>query len=209
MSDSTVARPFIVGLTGGIGSGKSSAGHRFAELGATVVDVDAIAHQLTAAHGAAMAAIAAEFGPDVVTAEGALDRAIMRQKVFADPGARSRLEAILHPMIRAESQRQCQAATTAPYVILMVPLLLETGGYRDRAQRIAVVDCSEATQVSRTMARSHLSEDEVRRIMAAQVSRSTRLAAAADVIDNDGDLAHLQRQVDQLHQRYLELAAAH
>lgn len=200
------ATPYIIGLTGGIGSGKSSAGHHFAQLGATVVDVDAIAHQLTAPQGAAMADLAAAFGPEVITAEGALDRAVMREKAFSNPEARSRLEAILHPMIRAESQRQCAVAAHAPYIILMVPLLLESGDYRQRAQRIAVVDCSEATQITRTMARSRLSEAEVRRILAAQVSRATRLAAADDVIDNEGSLAHLRQQVEQLHQRYLLLA---
>lgn len=200
-------RPPVIGLTGGIGSGKSAAADRFAELGAAIVDSDLIAHQLTAPGGGAIEAIRHAFGDAVIGDDGALDRAGMRALVFAQPDARTRLEAILHPMIRAESDRQCQEAA-APYVMLVVPLLIESGSFRERCQRIAVVDCPEAVQIARVQARSGLSEAQVRAIMAAQVSREARLAAADDVIDNSGDLAALYRQVDGLHQRYLHLQSA-
>ena len=193
---------YIVGLTGGIGSGKSAAAAAFGELGAAVVDVDAIAHELSAPQGAAIAAIRAAFGDALIDGRGALDRTAMRQIVFADPDARRRLEAILHPLIRAESVRRCVAAL-APYVVLAVPLLIESGNYRQRCDRIAVVDCSEATQIARVVARSGIGSDEVRRIMAAQASRGERLAAADDVIDNEGGLAELHGRVAELHQFYL------
>ncbi|MBM3390595.1 MAG: dephospho-CoA kinase [Betaproteobacteria bacterium] len=195
-----------VGLTGGIGSGKSAAADLFAELGAAVVDTDAIAHELTAPGGAAIAPIRAAFGDDVIDARGALDRAAMRRKVFADAQAKARLEAILHPMIRDEADRR-SAAARAPYVVLVVPLLVESGGYRSRVRRVAVVDCPEENQVARVMARSGLSAEEARTIMAAQIGRAARLAVADDVIDNGGDLAALRPQVETLHRRYLEMAA--
>jgi dephospho-CoA kinase len=197
---------FVVGLTGGIGSGKSAATDSFAALGIAVVDTDAIAHQLTAAGGAAMPALVAEFGPEVATPAGALDRGRMRRRVFADPAARGRLEGILHPLIRELSATGCRAAAS-PYVILAVPLLVESGAYRERCQRIVVVDCPESLQISRVMARNALPEAEVRAIMAAQASREQRLAAADDVLANDGDLAHLEAQVAQLHRKYLQLAS--
>lgn len=200
--------PFCVGLTGGIGSGKSSAARIFAELGAAVVDTDDIAHQLTGAGGAALPAIASEFGEHYVAGDGALDRARMRHLVFKDPAARARLERILHPLIRAESQARI-AGAARPYVIVVVPLLLETGAYRSLIQRIVVVDCDEALQIRRTMERSGLSEVEVRAIMATQVPRATRLAAAHDVLNNDTDRAALRRGVETLHAHYLELAARH
>lgn len=197
---------FIVGLTGGIGSGKSAAASCFEELGATVVDTDAIAHELTAPGGAAIDSIRGAFGDAVIAANGALDRAAMRRKVFADAQAKARLEAILHPLIRAEADRR-SAASRAPYVVLVVPLLVESGGYRSRVQRVAVVDCPEAVQVTRVMSRSGLSADEARAIMAAQVGRDARLAVADDIIDNGGELAALRPQVETLHRRYLEMAA--
>lgn len=197
---------FIVGLTGGIGSGKSAAATLFEEFGAAVVDTDAIAHELTAPGGTAIAPIRDAFGDEVVAPNGALDRAAMRRKVFTDAQAKGRLEAILHPMIRAEADRR-SAAARAPYVVLVVPLLVESGGYRSRVQRIAVVDCPEAVQVARVMSRSGLSAEEARAIMAAQVGREQRLAAADDVIDNGGDLAALRPQIEALHRQYLEMAA--
>ena len=197
---------FIVGLTGGIGSGKSAVADIFAGLGITVVDTDAVAHELTSAEGGAMPAIAAAFGADVLLPTGALDRAAMRRLVFGDPAVRLRLEGILHPLIRRESLARCQAAVS-PYVVLAVPLLVESGVYRQIVRRVLVVDCAEAVQVERVMARSGLTADEVRRIMSAQVSRAERLAAADDVIDNNGDLAALAPQVEALHRRYLELCA--
>ena len=168
---------FSVGLTGGIGCGKSTVAELFAGLGATIVDTDAIAHSLTAAHGAAMPAILAEFGPDFATPDGALDRAHMRSLVFTDAGARGRLEAILHPRIR-DATAAAAAIATGPYVIYAVPLLIESGTWRDRVSRVLAVDCSEDTQVARVMQRSGLSADQVRAIMATQVTRAQRLAAA-------------------------------
>jgi len=198
---------YVVGLTGGIGSGKSAVGDLFAQRGVTVVDTDAIAHALTTPGGVAMAAIRAEFGDAVASADGALDRAAMRAMVFADPSARKRLEAILHPLIRAESERQLIANPAAsPYAILMVPLLIESGDYRKRVNRIAVVDCAEDTQIERVMSRSGLARSEIERILAAQATRAERLAAADDVIDNDGALAGLAPRIERLHHRYLELS---
>lgn len=181
---------FIVGLTGGIGSGKSTVADLFVAHGASLVDTDAIAHQLTAAGGLAMPAIVGAFGSDVADVNGALDRAAMRRLVFADAGARERLEAILHPMIRQVSAERCALAIT-PYVILAVPLLVESGDFRQRCDKIVVVDCTESVQISRVMARSALSEKEVRAILAAQANRERRLAAADDVIDNSGGLTKL------------------
>ena len=201
-----IRAPYVVGLTGGIGSGKSATADFFGEFGAAIVDTDRIAHQLTAPGGAAMAPIEAAFGAGVIDADGALNRAAMRALAFEDPAARKRLEAILHPMIRSESERQC-AAASAPYVVLMVPLLVESGSYRERVARLCVVDCSEDVQVQRVMQRSGLEEGQVRAIMAAQVTRATRLAAADDVLDNSGDREHLHIQVASLHQRYLAAAA--
>lgn len=196
---------FVVALTGGIGSGKSAAAEEFARLGATVVDTDAIAHELTRAGGAALPAIRELLGDDYIDTDGAMDRAKVRSLVFGDPGARKRLEALLHPMIRAEAQRRIVAAQ-GPYTVLVVPLLVESPDYRGRADRILVVDCPEALQVDRVRARSGLGEEEVRRIIRAQAARAVRLAAADDVIDNSGSLAALRRQVSSLHASYVERA---
>lgn len=198
-------RMFSVGLTGGIGCGKSTVAELFAGLGATIVDTDAIAHALTAPHGAAMPAIVAEFGPDFATQEGALDRARMRSLVFSDAGARARLEAILHPRIR-DATAAAAAIATGPYVIYAVPLLIESGAWRDRVARVLAVDCSEDTQVARVMQRSRLDAHQVRAIMATQVTRAERLAAADDVIDNDDGLDALLPQVERLHAQYLALS---
>ena len=196
---------FLVGLTGGIGSGKSAAADFFAELGAAVVDTDAIAHELTAPGGAAIARIRKAFGNAVIAPDGALDRAAMRKTVFADAEAKAKLEAILHPMIRAEADRRC-ADARAPYVVLVVPLLIESGSYRNRVQRVAVVDCPEEMQVARVMARSGLSSAEARAIMSAQASRRERLATADDVVDNSGGLSELRAQIERLHGMYLKLS---
>lgn len=197
---------FVVGLTGGIGSGKSAAADCFAALGVGLVDTDAIAHELTAAGGAAMPALVAAFGAEVAAADGALDRGRMRRLAFADPSARGRLEGILHPLIRKLSAERCRLAGS-PYVILAVPLLVESGSYRERCDRIVAVDCPESLQISRVMARNGLSEAEVRAIMATQASRAERLAVADDVIANDGDLANLEMQVGELHREYLRLSS--
>lgn len=196
---------FCVGLTGGIGSGKSSAARLFQELGADVVDVDDISHALTRPGGDAIAAIQHEFGADFIAGDGSLDRAKMRELVFKEPQARTRLEAILHPMIGAQARWQV-THSEKPYVMLVVPLLLERDGYRDLVRRIAVVDCPEQTQIERTMRRSHLSESAVRAIMSTQISRAERVARADDILSNEGDEIALRTQVANLHERYLALA---
>ena len=192
----------IVGLTGGIGSGKSAAAAHFATLGVPVVDTDVIAQALTAADGAAMPLLAAAFGSQVVAESGALDRAAMRALAFADPANRRRLESILHPLIRAESVRQLDVAR-GPYALLVVPLLFENPDYLALVRRSLLVDCAEEVQLARVQARSGLTADAVRAIMAAQMPRVQRLARADDVIDNDGSLAALQLQVEAKHQYYL------
>ncbi len=196
---------FVVGLTGGIGSGKSAAAEEFARLGAAVVDTDAIAHELTRAGGAAIAGLRRALGEEYVDAAGAMDRAKVRALVFADAAAKARLEALLHPMIRAESERRI-AASAAPYVVHVVPLLIESPDYRKRVQRVLVVDCPPRLQQERVRRRSGLADDEIERIIGAQTSRPARLAAADDVIDNSGTLDALHKQVRALHQRYLEMA---
>lgn len=196
---------YLIGLTGGIGCGKTRAANLFAEQGAEIIDSDEIAHRLTRSGGMAIEPIRRAFGSGFVTPDGALDRGKMRALAFSDPPAKRRLEAILHPLIRAETAKSI-AASRAPYALLVAPLLLETGAYRKIIDRLLVVDCAEETQIARTMARSHLSREEVLAIMATQTSRKARLAAADDVITNDGDLEGLQRQVAALHEKYLALA---
>jgi dephospho-CoA kinase len=198
-------RPYVVGLTGGIGSGKSAAADEFARLGATLVDTDLIAHRLTRPGGAAVAAIQRLFGDGFVLPSGAMDRKRMRERVFADTAARKSLEGVLHPLIRDESERQI-AAAGGPYVVHVVPLLVESGHYRRRVDRILVVDCPEATQLARVRARSGLSADEAQAIVRSQASRAERLAAADDVIDNGGTLEDLRKQVAVLHAKYAAMA---
>ena len=196
---------FAIGLTGGIGSGKTTVARLFALQGAGLVDADEISHQLTTPAQPAVAEISRKFGPRFVAADGSLDRARMRSLVFADPSARKDLEAILHPLIRQESARKLRESTS-PYVIVVVPLLLETGADRSGMARILVVDCEPETQICRVVARSGLSRDEVLSIIASQVSRDERRRKADDVIDNDNGLEALEAQVIALHLRYLELA---
>lgn len=196
---------YIVGLTGGIGSGKSTVAEAFVALGASLVDTDQIAHELTAPEGAAMPALSAAFGEEILTKNGALNRSHMRQLIFTDPAAKIRLEGILHPLIQQISAERCHSAKS-PYVILAVPLLLESGNYRSRCQRIVVVDCPEKLQIERVMNRNGLRREEVERIMQSQASRATRLSIADDVITNSGERSDLSIQVEKLHQRYLELA---
>lgn len=195
----------IIGLTGGIGSGKSAAADMFAALGATVVDADQVAHELTAPKGAAIPQLTELFGVSILTEAGGLNRAAMRELAFNDPSARAKLESLLHPMIRGICDERCRSAPP-PYALLVVPLLIESGTYRQRVQRVVVVDCPETLQIERVMARSGLAREEVERIMAAQISRAARNAAADDIIDNSGDRAALAKQVEALHARYVKMA---
>ena len=195
---------FVVGLTGGIGSGKSSAADEFARLGATVVDTDLIAHELTGQGGAALAQIERIFGKDFLESN-ALNRKKMREHVFSNPAARKKLEALLHPMIRKESARRI-AAATGPYVVYVVPLLVESGDPRRGVNRVLVVDAPAEAQLARVRMRSALRADEVSAIMAAQAGRAERLAAADDVIDNSGTPDALRKQVAALHRKYLQFA---
>lgn len=203
-------RPYVVGLTGGIGSGKSTIADEFARLGVAIVDADAIAHSLTAPGGSAIAAIREAFGDTFIAADGSMDRAAMRERVFGRPEERARLEAILHPLVRSESARQVHACTST-YCMLMVPLLVEASrhdpAWRDRFDRILVVDCREETQIARVMSRNGFGEAAVRRIMAAQASRAERLAHADDVIENDGPREGLAARVAPFHESYLAQAA--
>ena len=198
---------FVVGLTGGIGAGKSAVSERFARLGVPVVDTDVIARELTVSGGEALPAIREAFGNSVFSLADELDRAALRQQVFADPAARARLEAILHPLIRRAAGQRL-AALDAPYALLVVPLLLETGAYADIVQRTLLVDCPESIRVERVMARSALTRAEVEAIVAAQVHDEARRAVADDKIDNTGGLDALDTAVAELHVRYLEWARA-
>ena len=197
----------VVGLTGGIGSGKSAVADAFAALGADVTDTDRLAHAATAPGEPGHAGILGAFGPGYVLPDGTLDRAKLRERVFADAAARTLLEGILHPLIRAAAAREV-AAWASPYGLLVVPLLFERGGHKGLVQRALVVDCPEEIQVQRVMARSGLTAAAVRAIMATQLSRSERLARADDVLDNGGPLAAIAPQVAQFDRRYRAMAAA-
>jgi dephospho-CoA kinase len=197
---------FKVGLTGGIGSGKSTVADCFASHGVPVIDTDVIARELTAPGGAALEQIRAAFGDTVLRADGTLDRAALRRRVFADSAPRRQLEAILHPRIR-QAVEQRLATLSAPYALIVIPLLVETGGYQDLLDRVLVVDCPEDVQIARVMARSGLTHDAVRAILAAQAGRAERLAAADDVIVNTGSPEALHAEVAALHHRYQALAA--
>jgi dephospho-CoA kinase len=200
------ASRFAVGLTGGIGSGKSTVADMFAARGATVIDTDVIAHQLTAPDGAAIPEIRHIFGDGFIAASGAMDRDRMRAHVFADPHARHALESILHPLIRHEAE-QAVLQAQGYYPLIVVPLLVESGTWKNRVSRVLVVDSPENLQIARVMQRSGLSEQQVRAIMASQASRTDRLAAADDVIVNDAQVTSLASRVDELHAFYCTLAA--
>lgn len=196
---------YRVGLTGGIGSGKSTVAALFAELGVPVIDTDAISHQLTQSGGAAIPSIRVAFGDDFIDATGALDRTKMRQLVFSDDAARRGLEKILHPLI-LEQARSLAESSPGPYVLLVIPLLFETADYQDWLHRTVTVDCAEETQLTRATKRNGLSEQTVRAIMARQLTRSQRLQLADDAINNDGFLSELRLQIAPLHQHYLKQA---
>jgi dephospho-CoA kinase len=197
---------FVVGLTGGIGCGKSAVADAFAALGLDVTDTDRLAHALAAPGQPGHALLLEAFGPSFFRNDGTLDRGKLRAHVFDDASERARLEAILHPLIRAAA-RQEVARWSSPYGLLVVPLLFERGGHRDLVARVLVVDCPEDTQVRRVMARSGLAEAEVRAIMATQLPRAERLARADDVIDNAGPPEAIAFQVAALDRRYRALAA--
>lgn len=196
---------FIVGLTGGIGCGKSSASEFFSDLGIDVIDTDVIARKLTESSDPVISMIQQIFGDTFITADNMLDRNKMRNLIFSDSDARRRLEEILHPLILEETALQAKRAKT-PYIIIVVPLLFETNDYGNLVQRTLVVDCDEQQQLSRTMTRSQLSEQKVRAIMATQVSREIRLQKADDIIINNQDIDYLKLQVSQLHRKYLMLS---
>lgn len=201
---------FKIGLTGGIGSGKSRVADFFQEWGATVIDTDAIAHELTLPGGAAISAIREQFGAGMIAADGSLNRQAMRELVFADPAARGRLEAIVHPLISQVTEQRASRAQGC-YLVFVVPLLVESGRWRDRVDRICVVDCDPDTQVARVQARSGLTPEAIGRIMMAQASREARLAVADDVVMNDAHttLDELALRARTVHEQWLRQAAQH
>ena len=194
----------IVGLTGGIGSGKTSATKFFAAEGVAIIDADTIAHELTGAQGAAIPNIKECFGSNFITADGKLDRKKMRSRIFSEINSRKKLEGILHPLIQTEVMHRIETASS-PYIIIVVPLLLETGDYCETVTRILVVDCNEECQISRAASRGELNKEEVRAIMATQKSRQERLNQADDVIVNDTGISSLQEKIKFQHNIYLSL----
>lgn len=197
---------YIVALTGGIGSGKSTVANAFTRHGVAVVDADVIARQVVAPGTPALAKIAERFGNEILLASGALNRAVLRQRIFSQPDGKIWLNQLLHPLIRQETQ--CQLAhATSPYALWVVPLLVENG-LQDRADRVLVIDVNTETQRARTVARDGISRQQVQNILSAQATREQRLAIADDIIDNSGIALEIELSVDALHRRYLELAAS-
>ena len=201
-----MGRRLLIGLTGGIASGKSTVAQRFMDLGVPVIDADVAAREVVAPGKPGLQQVIDRFGSRVVAENGELDRRALREIVFSDPDARRDLEAILHPLIRTDMDRNA-AAAVGPYIVMAIPLLIE-GGSRDRVDRILVVDVDEAVQLQRVMARDHCSSEQAQAILASQAPRSARLAAADDVLPNGGTVTELRQAVDALHQQYLRLAAA-
>ncbi|WP_137166161.1 dephospho-CoA kinase [Salinimonas lutimaris] len=206
-ADTKPTAPFVVGLTGGIGSGKTAVSDAFARRGVPVIDADLVARQVVMPGTPALAQIAAYFGHSVLQADGSLNRPALREKVFNNTADKQWLNSLLHPAIR-EKMHSDIAAARYPYCILAVPLLIENG-LDKMAHRVLVVDCREATQLQRAMQRDGSSETVIKNIMASQASRQTRLQAADDVLDNDGELTAIDGQVDTLHQQYLGLSRGH
>ncbi|WP_445428464.1 dephospho-CoA kinase [Alishewanella sp. HL-SH05] len=204
MKQPTAITSLLIGLTGGIGSGKSTVAEHFKALGAHYVDADIVAREVVMPGSPCLAAIVQHFGPGILLADGQLDRSALRQTIFADSAAKRWLEHLLHPAIRSELLSQLAASTT-PYTLLVAPLLLENG-LDKLVSRVLVVDVSEQTQLARTTTRDNNSENQVRAIMAAQIDRAARLAAADDVIDNNGTAAELLPQISRLHQAYLAMS---
>ena len=197
-----------IGLTGGIGSGKTRVADMFAARGAALIDTDLIAHEITAPGGAAIAPLVAAFGPGCLRPDGAMDRDAMRARVFSDPTAKTRLEGITHPLIRKVTETRAGAIRKSgqnPYLIYVVPLLVESGTWRARVGRVLVVDCQEETQIARVIARNGFTRDQVLAIMRRQATRAERLAVANDVIDNDGPPEALDAQVARLDALYRSL----
>jgi dephospho-CoA kinase len=192
-----------IGLTGGIASGKSTVAQRFSELGVPVIDADESARIVVAPGSPGLAEIIGNFGENLLTTDGALDRRSLRNLIFSDPGRRRELEVILHPLIRADMERRASFAS-GPYLVMAIPLLIESGS-RDRVDRILVVDVDEQVQLSRLIARDRCTVEQARAILAAQTSRTSRLEVADDVVQNAGTMSELRHAVDQLHQRYLGL----
>ena len=197
---------YIVALTGGIGSGKSTVADAFANLGVPLVDADIIARQVVEPGMPALAAITSHFGETILRADGTLNRAALREKIFSEPKEKAWLNSLLHPLIQHETQRQL-ASIDKPYVLWVVPLLVENG-LHNRANRVLVVDVAPEIQLARTMARDGITRQQAEHILASQASRQQRLACADDIIDNSGDPLVIAPQVASLHQQYLKLAAA-
>jgi dephospho-CoA kinase len=194
---------FNIGLTGGIGSGKTTVANMFADLGASIIDTDLIAHQLTQTGGAAIPFIADNFGTEFINAEGAMDRPKMRELAFSDVTAKKQLENILHPLIRQQCEVEAEAANGA-YPIFVVPLLIESGDWRARVKRILVVDCDQETQIARVMQRNRFERTQVLSILSAQANREERLAHADDIINSMANLSHVRTEVERLHKKYLK-----
>lgn len=197
---------YVVAITGGIGSGKTTVANQFSELGIDVIDADVIAREVVEPGTPALAAIAAHFGPDVIASDGRLDRRQLRERVFSEPDAKAWLNALLHPLIRSEMQRQC-AAARSPYCLLVVPLLVENR-LAGLADRVLVIDVDEVTQIARTCRRDGVNPEQAKAILAAQASRDERLAVADDILDNRAeDKMAIRTQILALHQTYLAFAS--
>jgi dephospho-CoA kinase len=200
---------YRVGLTGGVGSGKSTVAAMLRDLGAGIVDADQLVHELISPGGAAIAELRDAFGASAIANDGGLDRAWMRARAFRDVDARRQLERVLHPLVKAEADRRASAlAVQVPYIVLVIPLLVESGEWKQRVQRVLVVDCSEATQLARVRARPGIDEATALAILRAQTDRASRLAAADDVLFNEAALTEVRPRVARLHAQYLQCAVA-